>query len=539
MLANRIFIKTFTIFLIPLIIALILNINLFYNSSTTIENIVSIILFIFIFILFVYSFLVLKNMGSKQEKRFLDAHKHQNIYKTLNLLNKMLPKLDKKDMAFSQICEILSKNKNISFNFIYDIDKKELISQKTVQKEYLENRAAKKDFVSETLVSQIIKSGESLVVNILKDEKKSIFYGKTDEFKLNSLLAIPIKKFDKTVGVLVIYSHFQDFFDEDIKNIFEKLVLDITALLEKLELKEQKRRQEEELKLTSYAFEESFVPMIITDKRNNIIKANHAFLKIMGYERADILGKNPRIFKTAHQDFTSAKRLWDTLLSKGYWSGEVYNRKANGEIIALKGTITVVKNSEGQITNFIGQYMDISEQKDKEKVLQYQATHDNLTGLPNRLLLTDRIEHAITRTLRHKIYGGLIFIDLDNFKEVNDTLGHDIGDILLITVAHKIKECVRDEDTVARIGGDEFIVLIDNVGNNSDDARKNINFIAQKIKDSLNSITHIEGHINVSTPSIGITLFHDASVSVQDIIKQADTAMYSAKKQGKNSIEFF
>lgn len=226
-------------------------------------------------------------------------------------------------------------------------------------------------------------------------------------------------------------------------------------------------------------------------------------------------------------------------MSKGYWSGEVYNRKANGEIIALKGTITVVKNSEGQITNFIGQYMDISEQKDKEKVLQYQATHDNLTGLPNRLLLTDRIEHAITRTLRHKIYGGLIFIDLDNFKEVNDTLGHDIGDILLITVAHKIKECVRDEDTVARIGGDEFIVLIDNVGNNSDDARKNINFIAQKIKDSLNSITHIEGHINVSTPSIGITLFHDASVSVQDIIKQADTAMYSAKKQGKNSIEFF
>ncbi|PWE24678.1 sensor domain-containing diguanylate cyclase, partial [Aliarcobacter skirrowii] len=460
-------------------------------------------------------------------------------YKTLNLLNKMLPKLDKKNMAFSQICEILSKNKNISFNFIYDIDKKELISQKTVQKEYLENRATKKDFVSETLVSQIIKSGESLVVNILKDEKKSIFYGKTDEFKLNSLLAIPIKKFDKTVGVLVIYSHFQDFFDEDIKNIFEKLVLDITALLEKLELKEQKRRQEEELKLTSYAFEESFVPMIITDKRNNIIKANHAFLKIMAYERSDILGKNPRIFKTAHQDFTSAKRLWDNLLSKGYWSGEVYNRKANGEIIALKGTITVVKNSEGQITNFIGQYMDISEQKDKEKVLQYQATHDNLTGLPNRLLLTDRIEHAITRTLRHKIYGGLIFIDLDNFKEVNDTLGHDIGDILLITVAHKIKECVRDEDTVARIGGDEFIVLIDNVGNNSDDARKNINFIAQKIKDSLNSITHIEGHTNVSTPSIGITLFHDASVSVQDIIKQADTAMYSAKKQGKNSIEFF
>jgi diguanylate cyclase (GGDEF)-like protein len=183
--------------------------------------------------------------------------------------------------------------------------------------------------------------------------------------------------------------------------------------------------------------------------------------------------------------------------------------------------------------------MDISEQKDKEKILEYQATHDNLTGLPNRLLLTDRIERAITKTVRHNIFGGLIFIDLDNFKEVNDTLGHDVGDILLITVAKKLKECVREEDTVSRIGGDEFIVLLDNLGNNIADARRNINFLAQKIKDALNSITHIQGHVNVSTPSIGITLFSDSSVSVQDIIKQADTAMYSAKKQGKNTIEFF
>ena len=137
------------------------------------------------------------------------------------------------------------------------------------------------------------------------------------------------------------------------------------------------------------------------------------------------------------------------------------------------------------------------------------------------------------------MFGGLIFIDLDNFKEVNDTLGHDIGDSLLIMVAKKIKEVIRDEDTIARIGGDEFIVLLDNVGNNKSDAKININNLAEKIKDTLNAITHIEGNINVSTPSIGITLFSDSSVSVKDIIKQADTAMYVAKKQGKNSIEFF
>ena len=186
-----------------------------------------------------------------------------------------------------------------------------------------------------------------------------------------------------------------------------------------------------------------------------------------------------------------------------------------------------------------GQYIDIGEQKDKEKVLEYQATHDNLTGLPNRLLLLDRIEHAITKVVRHKIVGGLIFIDLDNFKTVNDTLGHDIGDALLIMVSKTIKEVIRDEDTIARIGGDEFIVLLDNIGNDKDIAKVNINNLAEKIKNALNDITHIEGHVNVSSPSIGITLFSDASVSVKDIIKQADTAMYVAKKQGKNAIEFF
>ncbi|MDZ7819273.1 MAG: diguanylate cyclase [Aliarcobacter sp.] len=259
----------------------------------------------------------------------------------------------------------------------------------------------------------------------------------------------------------------------------------------------------------------------------------------MGYAREDILGKNPRIFKSGHQDKKFGDELWNDLKVKGSWSGEVYNKKANDQIIPLRSTITAIKNKDDKITHFLGQYFDIGEQKDKEKVLEYQATHDNLTGLPNRLLLLDRIEHAITKVVRHKIVGGLIFIDLDNFKEVNDTLGHDIGDALLIMVAKTIREVIRDEDTIARIGGDEFIILLDNIGNNKDLAKINISNLAEKIKDSLNAITHIEGHINVSTPSIGITLFSDSSVSVKDIIKQADTAMYVAKKQGKNSIEFF
>jgi diguanylate cyclase (GGDEF)-like protein len=231
--------------------------------------------------------------------------------------------------------------------------------------------------------------------------------------------------------------------------------------------------------------------------------------------------------------------MWRVLDREDSWSGEIYNKKRDGTILPFRLTVTAIRNNKNEIINYLGQYIDISDIKDREQVLEYQATHDNLTGLPNRLLLLDRIEHAITKVVRHNNVGGLIFIDLDNFKTINDTMGHDVGDVLLIEVAKKLKYVIRNEDTVSRIGGDEFIILADSIGRDKEEAKKNIGILAKKIKDALNGIEYISGHKNISTPSIGVTLFSDASVSVKDIIKQADTAMYAAKKQGKNAIEFF
>ena len=308
--------------------------------------------------------------------------------------------------------------------------------------------------------------------------------------------------------------------------------------MEKIKYEEQRLEQEDELRLSSYSFDIA-EPMLITDNNGFIVKVNQSFCHIMGYTKEELIGRNPRIFKTAHQDEDFIESLWNDIRINGFWSGEIYNKKSNDVIIPFKATINAIKDKQGKTTHYLGQYFDIGKIKDKEKVLEYQATHDNLTGLPNRLLLTDRIEQAIRKVTRHKIIGGLIFIDLDNFKIINDTLGHNIGDILLISVAKKMKESIREEDTVSRVGGDEFVILLDNLGSTKEDARRNIIYLATKIKDALNSIKEIEGHINVSTPSIGITLFNDDSVSVKDLIKQADTAMYEAKKQGKNSIELF
>ena len=482
---------------------------------------------------------VLRNIIFNEQKSFCKVQKHKEVYELLNKANKFLLKIDNRKKLFSNICELLSESNKIQFSFIFDLSTQEIIAQEGVLKQKLLTQMSQySDKNRDNIISKTIKWETNIMVNNFLEKNISIFYEDAEVLNINSMACFPIKKFNKVVGTLAIYSNELGFFDQEVEILFDKLVSDVTHCLEKIDYEEIRLKQEDELRLSSYAFE-STEPMIITNDMGEIVKVNQAFCNVMGYSKDEIIGQNPRIFKSVHQDRKFADDLWNELKVKGFWSGEVFNKKANDEIIPLRSTITAIKDKDGKITHFLGQYIDIAEQKDKEKVLEYQATHDNLTGLPNRLLLLDRIEHAITKVVRHKMVGGLIFIDLDNFKEVNDTLGHDIGDALLIMVAKKIKEVIRDEDTIARIGGDEFIVLLDSVGNNKLDAKTNITNLAEKIKDTLNAITHIEGHKNVSTPSIGITLFSDASVSVKDIIKQADTAMYVAKKQGKNAIEFF
>lgn len=492
------------------------------------------------FLTLISLFFVLRNIILNEQKSFNKIKKQQDVYKLLNKTNKLLLKIDNEKELFLKICKLIAENPSMSFGFIYKIidkDNYKLIAKESTLKDILAQKLDEKKEES-VLLQEVVNGEKNFIIEDFDEQDFSILSDVAKNYDLKSAAAFPIRKFNKIVSVIVLYSNEKNFFDSEVEILFEKMINDMTHALEKIEYEKIRIKQENDLRLASYAFEAN-EPMIITDSDSIIISANNAFCNVMGYTKDDVIGKKPSIFRSKHQGREFYNDMWKKLINDGFWTGELYNTKKDKSKIPLRSTITAIKDKTGKITHYLGQYIDISVQKDKQKVLEYQATHDMLTGLPNRLLLLDRIEHSITRAVRHNTVGGLVFIDLDNFKLINDTLGHDVGDTLLITVAQKLKETVREEDTISRIGGDEFIILADCIGQNKDEAKHNMQILADKIKDALNSIEKIDGHKNISTPSIGVTLFNDASISPKAIIKQADTAMYEAKRAGKNTIEFF
>lgn len=300
----------------------------------------------------------------------------------------------------------------------------------------------------------------------------------------------------------------------------------------------ERRRAEAELRVAATAFEAS-EGMMITDPDGNIVRVNKAFTEITQYTAEEVLGKNPKLLRSGRHDQHFYQQMWRTILSEGSWRGEIWNRRKSGEIFPEWLTITAVRNKYNEITHFVSTLTDISELKQNEERIHHLAFFDPLTQLPNRRLLRDRLEHAIATSLRQKSHGALLFIDLDDFKTLNDNRGHHIGDLLLIAVAERLRQSVREQDTVARLGGDEFVVVLEGLGENRDDAATYAQRVAEKILAHLNGVYRLEQREYFNTPSIGICLFGDNQLGIDELLKQADQAMYHAKAAGRNTLRFF
>ncbi len=298
------------------------------------------------------------------------------------------------------------------------------------------------------------------------------------------------------------------------------------------------KRAEEEIRIAATAFEAQ-EGMLITDAGRRILRVNQAFTRITGYALDDLAGQSPSILKSGRHDAMFYSAMWASIKTTGSWQGEIWNRRKNGEVYPEWLTISAVTNGSGTVTHYVGTLTDITLRKAAEDEIKHLAFFDPLTRLPNRRLLLDRLQQALAASTRSGRQGAVLFLDLDHFKELNDSAGHDQGDLLLQLVAQRLSACIREGDTVARFGGDEFVIMLVDLSTLLDESKTQAATVGQKILVALSQPFDIASGPYRTTGSIGITLFSDHQATPLELLRQADLAMYEAKAGGRNTVCLF
>jgi diguanylate cyclase (GGDEF)-like protein/PAS domain S-box-containing protein len=303
-------------------------------------------------------------------------------------------------------------------------------------------------------------------------------------------------------------------------------------------LEEERRRADEQRRLAASVFEESNEGILITDAQNRILRVNRAFTLVTGYSEKEAVGKSPSLLSSGRHDAAFYQRMWQTLKERDHWQGEVWNKRKSGEAYAEWLGISTIRDAQGQLQYYIAIFSDITEKKQNQLRIEHFAHFDTLTDLPNRVLFNDRLKSALVRANRNKGHLALLFLDLDGFKSINDSLGHQTGDVLLQRVADRLRRTVRGSDTVSRLGGDEFTVILADIESHAQ-AVEVAGAIAQKIIEALSRPYQIADQEIHSSASLGIAIYPSDGETVSDLFKHADTAMYHAKAAGHNTLAFF
>ncbi|MBV2235451.1 MAG: EAL domain-containing protein [Sterolibacterium sp.] len=294
-----------------------------------------------------------------------------------------------------------------------------------------------------------------------------------------------------------------------------------------------RRHAEEQMRLSASVFDTIAEGIVVTSPDNRILTVNEAFIEMTGYSRAELQNKAPRLMHAERHDEAFFKNMYQELLANDRWEGEVWNRRKNGELYLKWLSVRVIRDNAENVISYISIFRDISLVKNSEDRVEFLGTHDELTQLPNRTLLNDRLQQAVSRAERSNHHLALMFVDIDNFKLVNETYGHTLGDNLLLQTADRLKDCVRAEDTVARMGGDEFVMILE------DCDRDAVMHTAERILARLSETYRVGDQECYTAASIGISFYPDDATEPSDLLRYADNAMYRAKEKGKNNIQLF
>ncbi len=296
----------------------------------------------------------------------------------------------------------------------------------------------------------------------------------------------------------------------------------------------ERKQNEEQLRLAASVFSNSQEGILISNADNRIIDINPSFTRLTGYARDDVLGRNPKLLSSGKQSREFYSAMWDALNTRGEWQGEIWNKRKSGEEYAELLSIVAVKDDAGRLQHYVGAFTDITVLKQHEADLDRIAHYDVLTSVPNRRLLDDRLEQAIARARRHGKNLAVCYLDLDGFKPINDQFGHEVGDYVLVEIAHRLQTVSRSDDTVARLGGDEFVLLWNDIGAESDCIQA-LERVLEKVAEPIT----VKGEPLAVSASIGVTLYPDDDVDSDSLLRHADHAMYSAKQLGKNRFQMF
>jgi len=354
-----------------------------------------------------------------------------------------------------------------------------------------------------------------------------------ERIPLYAVLGLPLYLGQELVGIVGLFNRPGGYDDAIVSYL--KPLQQICANVIGAERNNQSRQvAEENMLLAGKVFENALEGILVTDRHGNIQSVNPAFCQITGYSEAEVMGKNPRILKSEHHNAAYYEQMWASIVATGKWQGELWNRRKSGDTFPIWQTISSIKDDEREISHYVAIFFDITQRKLADEQLAHQAQHDALTGLPNRVLFDSLLRQILKEEQRSHQQTAVVFMDLDRFKEINDTLGHPTGDLLLQEASRRLRSCIRDSDVLARMGGDEFtLILLDVTGIND------VAYIAEKIIRSLNKPFCLQGNTCSVGASIGISMYPTDGQSAEELIKCADTAMYRAKETGRNKYHFF